>query len=113
MPHCIIEYSNDLENSITPIELINKVYKATFKSNLFEENDIKIRAIAYKHYQTGNKKISFIHITIRILSGRDKELKKLLSNLVLNEFENIGIKPLSITVEISEIENETYSKLVF
>lgn len=90
MPHCIIEYSKELEKNIAPVELINKVYKGALKSNLFEKDDIKIRAIAYKHYQTGNKKIDFIHITIRILSGRDKELKKLLSNLVLNEFENIG-----------------------
>ena len=113
MPHCIIEYSKELEDKIKATELIDKVYQGTLKSNLFKDEDIKTRTISFENHQTGNKKINFINITVRILSGRNHELKKLLSNSILNEFKNINIKPLSITIEICEIENETYSKLVF
>ncbi len=113
MPHCIIEYSKKLEDKIKPTELIDKVYQGTLKSNLFEDEDIKIRTISFENYQTGNKKIDFINVTVRILSGRNQELKTLLSNSILNEFKNINLKPISITIEICEIENESYSKLVF
>jgi len=113
MPHCIIEYSEELENKIKPTELIDKVYQGTLKSNLFEDEDIKIRTIFFKNHQTGNKKVDFINVTVRILSGRSQKLKTLLSNSILNEFKNINIKPISITIEICEIENESYSKLIF
>ena len=76
MPHCIIEYSKELENEITPSQLLKKVYQGTLKSNLFIDTDIKTRTISFENYQTGNKKISFINITIRILSGRTQEQKK-------------------------------------
>ena len=75
MPHCIIEYSKALEDKIKPTDLINKVYQGTFKSNLFIDTDIKTRAISYKHHQTGEIKLNFVHITIKILSGRSKEQK--------------------------------------
>ena len=113
MPHCVIEYSKELEDKIKPTKLIDKVYQGTLKSNLFEDEDIKIRTISFENYQTGNKKIDFINITVRILSGRNQELKILLSNSILNEFKNINLKPITITIEICEIENESYSKLVF
>ncbi len=80
MPHCIIEYSKELEDKIKPTELIDKVYQSTLKSNLFEDDDIKTRTIPSENHQTGNKKINFINVTVRILSGRNQELKKLLSN---------------------------------
>ena len=113
MPHCIIEYSKELEDKIKPIELITKVYQGTLKSNLFKDEDIKTRTIAFENHQTGNKKINFINVTIKILSGRNKELKILLSNSILSEFKTINLKPISITIEICEIDNESYSKLVF
>ena len=113
MPHCIIEYSKELEDEIKSSELIDKVYQGTLKSNLFIDKDIKTRIISFENHQTGSIKINFINITVRILTGRDKEERKVLSNTILNEFKNINIKPLSITIEICEIENESYSKLVF
>ncbi len=113
MPHCIIEYSKELENKIKPTDLINKVYQGTLKSNLFIDTDIKTRAISYNYYQTGEIKSDFVHITIKILSGRTKEEKIILSNSILNKFKNLNINSISITVEICEIEKETYSKIVY
>ena len=51
MPH-----SKELENEITPSQLIKKVYQGTLKSNLFIDTDIKTRTISFENYQTGNKK---------------------------------------------------------
>ena len=44
-----------------------------------------------------------INVTVRILSGRNQELKTLLSNSILNELKNINLKPISITIEISGV----------
>lgn len=112
MPHCIIEYSKDLEKEISPQTMIEKTYQGALDTNLFISSDIKTRAIAFEHYQTGNLKENFIHINIKVLSGRTAEQRKVLSNSVLYQFKDVQIQPLSITVEISELEKESYSKTV-
>lgn len=110
MPHCIIEYSKDLEKEISAQNMIEKTYQGALNTNLFISSDIKTRAISFDHYQTGNIKENFIYINIKILSGRTVEQRKMLSDTVLNEFKDINIQPLSISVEISELEKESYSK---
>ena len=70
MPHCIIEYSKELENEIDPKLMINAAHQGALASGLFEESHIKSRTILYQHYKTGTKDLRFIHITARILSGR-------------------------------------------
>ena len=112
MPHCIIEYSQELNDKINLNVLIDKAYSAILKSGLFKSEDIKIRAISFKKHQTGSQKTDFIHITVRILSGRNIEQRKMLSDTILKKFNDINISPISITVEICEIENESYSKLL-
>lgn len=112
MPHCIIEYSKDLEKDISPQNMIEKTYQGALNTNLFISSDIKTRAIAFDHYQTGNIKENFIHINIKILSGRTVEQKKILSDTILDQFKDIQIQPVTISVEISELEKESYSKTV-
>ena len=55
MPHCIIEYSNGLDDS----NLIDSVHKGALNSQLFAENDIKsteefIELSATKSTMSGN-----------------------------------------------------------
>ena len=78
MPHCIIEHSSFIE----PVELNQKVFQGVLETNLFEPegSDIKVRSIAYANYQTGSAREDFIHVTLRILSGRSEQDKLLLSN---------------------------------
>lgn len=112
MPHCIIEYSKEIEKEISVQEMMTKTYQGALGSKLFTPLDIKTRAIAFEHYQTAELRENFIHIDIKILSGRTIEQRKKLSDAVLNEFKEIQIKPLSITIQISELEKESYSKIV-
>ena len=58
MPHCIIEHSS----MINPDQLNNKVFLGALNSGLFEADgrDIKVRSVAYEHYQTGTTKEDFI-----------------------------------------------------
>jgi 5-carboxymethyl-2-hydroxymuconate isomerase len=112
MPHCIIEYSKDLEKNITPQNMIDKTYQGALNTSLFISSDIKTRATAFDNYQTGNIRESFIHINVKILQGRTTEQRKFLSETILKEFQELTIQPLSITIEINELEKSSYSKLV-
>ncbi|MEH0156822.1 hypothetical protein V6R21_22015 [Limibacter armeniacum] len=110
MPHCIVEHSSFINAS----ELNNKVFLGALESNLFEPDgkDIKVRSIAYEHYQTGSEREDFIHITVRILSGRTEEDKLKLSKAIMCQLESLQLVGMSLTVEIVDIERSSYSKRV-
>ena len=108
MPHCVIEYSQDLSDKITHI--MNAVHAGACASNLFEENDIKTRAIPYEHCRVGISNSSFIHVSSKILSGRNSEQKILLNAAIINHINRIGIKNCSITAEAVDIHKESYAK---
>ncbi len=110
MPHCVIEHSENIDSDI----LITAVYQGALSSKLFEAqgSDIKVRAIPFKNYQTGNVDLSFIHVCLKILSGRDIEQKSQLSNLVLNELQRLTLTACSISVEVIDIERASYAKII-
>ena len=112
MPHCIIEYAKDLEGSLQIPRLIEAVHAGAFKSGLFEEDDIKTRATGYEHYQTGTGDLPFVHVTVRILSGRNQQQKADLAKHILAGLKQLKQPSVSLTVEVCDIERETYAKSV-
>ena len=112
MPHCIIEYSKDLENSVKPLALINAVHQGALASQLFDESHIKTRARAYSRYKTGTGDSRFLHVTAHILSGRNSEQKTKLSRTILSQLESLDLTEVTITVQICDIETGSYSKTV-
>ncbi len=108
MPHCVIEYSNDLNDKISKI--VNAVHLGTLSSNLFEEDDIKTRAICYEHYRVGISNSSFIHVSSKILSGRNTAQKSTLNAAIIKHITNLNIKDCSITAEVIDIHKESYEK---
>jgi len=118
LPHCIIEYSKELEKIVDPSVLVESVYQGALKTNFFEETDIKTRAIAFEHHQIGSLKMNFIHVTLKILAGRSTEKRVDLSNSILTELrvlpelKGIGLSDISLTIEVCEIEKITYAKSV-
>ena len=112
MPHCIIEYAKEVENAISPANLLKIAHQGTFNTGFFDKKAIKSRAIPFKHYLVGGEKLNFIHITIRILAGRTEEQRGTISNSVLEELKKTGLSSISFTVEICEIDKESYAKLV-
>jgi 5-carboxymethyl-2-hydroxymuconate isomerase len=55
---------------------VRVVHSSVFASGLFEEASINSRAIEFAYYQTGLSDTSFIHITLKILQGRNHQQKK-------------------------------------
>jgi len=108
VPHCIIEHSNNFE----PSALITAVFKGAQQSKLFEDSDIKTRTITFEHYQTGLQSQSFVHVTTKILSGRNLAQRQMLSQLILVQLESLNMLAVSLTVEVVEIEKASYAKVV-
>jgi 5-carboxymethyl-2-hydroxymuconate isomerase len=112
MPHCIIEYSSDVADQVSIDDLVEATFQGALSSGLFPEYDIKTRAVAYRHYQTGSTRDSFVHITIRLLSGRGDEQKADLSEKILAQIEPILPQVVSVGVEICDMHRESYRKRV-
>jgi 5-carboxymethyl-2-hydroxymuconate isomerase len=110
VPHCVIEHSDNIDGN----RLIPLVYSAALESNLFESegSDIKIRAMSYSNYQTGNVNINFVHVILKILSGRNVEQKAMLTRLVLEQLKTLAMNQCSISVEVADIDRASYAKVV-
>lgn len=109
MPHCIIEHSTSLDGE----PLVASVFAGTLQSGLFEADgrDIKVRSIAYQHYLTGPEKGNFVHVTVKILSGRTPEQKQVLSQSVLAHLQKLERPGCSLTVEVVDIDRASYAKV--
>lgn len=110
MPHCIIEYSSEVADQITIDDLMAAVHGGAFSSGLFPEYDIKTRALAYEHHRTGQTKDSFVHVSLRLLSGRDDSQKADLSEKVLARVEPLLPNVVSVGVEIIDMHRDSYRK---
>ncbi|AEF22823.1 5-carboxymethyl-2-hydroxymuconate Delta-isomerase [Pseudomonas fulva] len=110
MPHCIIEHSASLNGDA----LLPLIFSGALNTGLFESDgsDIKVRSIAYQSYLTGPERSDFVHVTIKILSGRTTEQKQILSKSVLAQLQTIERPHCSLTVEVADIDRASYSKVV-
>ncbi|WNC68794.1 5-carboxymethyl-2-hydroxymuconate Delta-isomerase [Thalassotalea nanhaiensis] len=110
MPHCVVEHSSAIDgNTLIPL-----VFAGALESKLFEidGSDIKVRAMPYSNYQTGNVDVDFVHVTLKILSGRTIDQKSMLSKLVLEKLKTQNLVNCSISVEVVDIDRVSYSKVV-
>ena len=112
MPHCIIEYSRELESNISIRDLVSAVHRGAEASGLFAREDIKTRAAPYLHYQVAESSGTFVHITLRILSGRTQEQKLGLSQAVHKAALSILPSVNSVSVEVQDINRDCYTKSV-
>jgi 5-carboxymethyl-2-hydroxymuconate isomerase len=110
LPHCIIEHSDALDATA----LLKAVFAGASQSALFEpgDTDIKVRAQAYQQHISGAQHRDFIHVQLRILSGRNLEQKQHLSQSVLNQLLKLELTSCSHTVEVFDIDRASYAKKV-
>jgi 5-carboxymethyl-2-hydroxymuconate isomerase len=110
MPHCIIEYSAKITENLPVEQLMHAVYKGANQSELFSATDIKVRACAYDDFYLPGAEQVFVHVSLKILSGRDLTQRKNLTGHVYNQLERLGIENAIITVEVTQTEKESYIK---
>lgn len=117
MPHLILEYSANLTTKPS-VELLAQLHDLLPRIGPFDLYSIKSRIVEHSLFYVadGQPDAAFVHLQISILSGRDIETKRKVSRLVL-EFlqahfcDSLETQPISLTVEVRELEAESYSKL--
>jgi len=120
MPHLIIEHSANIQKkSILSLEQAIQDIMNSVEGN-FDADQCKARAISFDDYLVGRPDqttSSFIHITLKALSGRSVEIRKNLAAKI-SEFTskffidlNLGSKRCDISVDIVEMERDTYHKI--
>ena len=118
MPHCIIEYSKELTQELDIKAVMSAVYSGAVQSSLFSPTDIKVRAIPFKYFyaesesEDNNNQQRFIHVCCKILSGRNLDQRQKLSRLVLSHLNKLAIKSVSVSVEIVDMEKDSYNKRI-
>ena len=112
MPHCIIDYSQDVAAQLDIDTLIEAVHLGAMDSALFPEYDIKTRAIEFAQHRTGQTRDSFVHVAVHLLDGRSDEQKAGLSEAVLARIEPLLPAVVSVGVEICDMHRASYRKRV-
>lgn len=119
MPHVTLEYSNNLPKPVDFPGLFRRIHEALVGFPPIKLSDIKSRATGYDTFLigAGNPETVFVHLTVAVLKGRTiderkKMSEKLLQLLEVAFHETYLTRPCDITVDIREIERETYGKLM-
>jgi 5-carboxymethyl-2-hydroxymuconate isomerase len=121
MPHLVIEHSTNIKkSSIKILETeVQNIMESVVEGN-FDPDQCKTRSFSFDEYLVGKpdqSTSSFIHITIKILAGRTLEARQKLSEKTLNFAQklftdlNIATKRCDISVDIVEMDRQTYQKV--
>ncbi|MAZ39747.1 MAG: hypothetical protein CMF49_06465 [Legionellales bacterium] len=111
MPHVILEYSDNLntdpKNFVDLFKQLNAFLAEKLPADI---TACKSRAVACQHFCIADgqdKDKVFIHVNIKILSGRDeihiKTVAQQVHKQLINYFANISSQKIMISVEISTI----------
>lgn len=118
MPRVIIEYTSKLieHKAFDPALLITAINKTLMDSQQFGDDDIKTIALSSNLYarSTQPQGCEFVCVTAYILSGRSAEIKRQISNNLLQVLQS-EIKPIAqlktqVTVSIQDVDRESFTK---
>lgn len=110
MPHLNIEYSANLADSIDIQALVDRVHETALETGIFPLGGVRTRAEPRTHYRiaNGDPRAGYIHLMVRIGSGRDLETRKAAGEKIfaaLCDFteELYNSRPLALSFELHEI----------
>jgi len=112
VPHIIVEYSEKLLDDTAVVTMLNTIHRSISDSGLFKANQIKTRAYPFKEFTNAGESVPYIHIQARIKSGRDADNKKRFGEVILAGFETLDIHASVITVEVIDMDRDSYGKYV-
>ncbi len=117
MPHIVLEYSENVLEQVDFKDFFNRLHSLLIENGPFKLEDIKSRAIPHPFFYVADGKESngFVHLTLSILKGRDLSLRQALAEKILlflkQEYaRSYGELNCSISVEIKELDGDTYRK---
>ena len=110
MPHIIVEYSKQSADDTQVDAILDTIHQSIVESGLFKADQIKTRAYAFDKFTNAGGSEPYIHIQARIKAGRDVDNKKQLGDVILKGLSTMNIPAAVITVEIIDMERESYGK---
>jgi len=117
MPHCILEYSSNINDKINLKKLLHDINTMLVGTGIFNLMDIKSRAVEHDLYVVGDgdPNRAFAALTINIFSGRPDDVKANIAESALQLLKDafnttLQEKKCSITVQIGDINRESYRK---
>jgi len=117
MPHIIVEYSGNLDNSVDVPGLLNALHQAMIDTGVADTAAIRTRAIRLEHFCIADRdpKNGFIQITVRMREGRPKEAYQKVAETLMAAAETsleraFESHPLQLALEIHEITQLTLRK---
>jgi len=118
MPHCILEYSSNIDDTINLKKLLHDINAMLANTGVFNLLDIKSRAVQHDLYivADGDPNRAFVALTINIFGGRPDDVKANIAESALQLLKDafnatLQEKKCSITVQIGDIHRETYRKI--
>lgn len=116
MPHVILECSENIEAQLDVTTLFAEIHRVLEKQLPTDLSSCKSRCMVHKLFYLGDGHPcnAFVHLTVKIMSGRTDEVQHSLGNQLLallqNDFEDYPDKShLQLSVEIVEL-NKHYFK---
>ncbi len=110
MPHIIIEHGNALSGEIDINVAMQIGFECAGACGFIDPADIKVRLRPYIDFFSGDGRSSFIHITVRLLSGRTAAQKENLAMAMREAFDARFGQVQSISVEICDMDRASYKK---
>lgn len=112
MPHIIVEYADKQIDDAKIDSLLMAIHHAVAESGLFEIGHIKTRAYPFRAFTNAGESEPYLHVQARIKSGRDADNKKNLSDVILAAISKQALPVAVATVEIIDMDRNTYGKVV-
>ena len=117
MPHLTLEIT---DNVPAPLELpatLNRLNRAIVATGLFEDRDVKGRAVVHSAYAVGvdAPDRGFVALTLEILAGRDREVRSRLADDLMAVLERDFARAaeggrVGFSVQVREMDRESYRR---
>lgn len=111
MPHQIIEYSANLEASVDVDDLVKLLHETVAAIDAFPRAALRTRVARRDHYCVADHDPAngFIHVLLRIASGRTHEVKRAAGDRIFDVLCNFlqpaqASVPIGISFEMQEID---------
>lgn len=111
MPHCILEMSSTISAQLDCQAVLEDVHHVLVESGEFNAEDIKVRLFVSELELVGGRENEYVHVTLKLLSGRDITIKHQLSQTLYETLFNwVGDDSVSLSVDIRDMDRGCYRK---
>ncbi|ELR63976.1 5-carboxymethyl-2-hydroxymuconate delta-isomerase [Photobacterium marinum] len=112
MPNLVMEYADPVAERVSVPGLLEDLHQTLLSCGLFEDNSVKSRSYPCHTWLVGPEGDlkTFIHLELRMLSGRSAEQKRELSRRLMAILEQHASEINSLTVDIRDMDRECFLK---